>query len=146
RVSADDPPAQVTKLIRLLGSSDSDVREAAAEHLRDIGLPALPALKKVIAETSDAEVRDRAKKLVAHIELNAPADLLTIRGQRGYWLNRVTFSKDGKTAIASGGGVIWYDLETGKEVKRVLELQFARPGLELSADGKQLVTGHQSDK
>src|SRR5436190_625962 len=54
----------------------------------------------------------------------------------GYWLNRVAFTRDGKYAVAGGGGLILYDLETGKEVRRALEFGGARPGLALSRDGR----------
>ena len=58
----------------------------------------------------------------------------------GYWLNRVRFSGDGKYAVAAGGGLILYDLDTGKEVRRVMEVGGARPGLDVSRDGKYALT------
>jgi WD40 repeat protein len=144
-VARDEPPPEIDKLIRQLGDEDFDTREAATAKLAEVGEPALPALKKAAAESRDVEVKQRAAKLVARIEKEKRGDLLTISGQTGYWLNRVTFSKDGKYAIAAGGGVIWYNLETGKEVRRVLEKQYARPGLALSKDGRFFVTSHQND-
>jgi serine/threonine-protein kinase len=64
----------------------------------------------------------------------------------GYWINRVAFTPDGKRAVATGGGVLVYDLETGKELRRVLELQYARRALALSRDGKHFLTGHEHDQ
>jgi WD40 repeat protein len=66
-----------------------------------------------------------------------------IEGQKGYWLNRVAFTPDGRQAVAAGGAVIVYDLEKGKEVRRTHELTGARPGLVLSRDGKLFLTGHR---
>jgi WD40 repeat protein/serine/threonine protein kinase len=65
----------------------------------------------------------------------------------GYWLNRIAFSRDGRQAIASGGAVFWYDLESGREVRKALEdgPRFGRPGLALSSDGGYLLTGHSGD-
>jgi len=144
--AADEKAPDVDQLIRQLGDEDFDVREAATAKLAEVGEAALPALKKAAAESRDVEVKRRAAALVARIEKEKRGDLLTITGPTpGYWINRVTFSKDGKYAIATGGGVIWYNLETGKEVRRVLEKQFARPGLALSKDGSLFVTSHQND-
>jgi WD40 repeat protein len=66
-------------------------------------------------------------------------------GRPGYWINRVAFVGDGRHGIATGGGVILFDLRTGKELKRSHELQFARRGLAVSPDGRYFLTGHQSD-
>jgi WD40 repeat protein len=138
--------ADIDRLIRQLGADDFEAREEATARLARIGEPALPALRKAAAESRDGETKRRAVALIARIEKDARGELLSISGPTsGYWINRVTFSKDGKQAIATGGGVIWFDLDGGKEVRRVLEKQFARPGLALSADGRLFATGHQND-
>jgi WD40 repeat protein len=142
----DDKAAEIERLIRELGDEDFDVRQAATEKLAKIGEAALPALKQA-ADGKDLEVKRRAADLLARIEKEHPVELLSIRGPTtGYWVNRVAFTKDGKQAIATGGGVIWYNLESGKETKRTLEKQFARPALALSRDGRSFATGHQSEK
>jgi Tol biopolymer transport system component len=144
--AADEKAPDIEKLIRQLGDEDFDVREETTAKLAKLGEAVLPALKTAAKESHDVEVKRRAAELVARIEKENRADQLTIRGPTsGYWLNRVTFSKDGKQAIATGGGVIWYDLESGKEVNRTLEKQYARPGLALSKDGQYFATGHQND-
>jgi WD40 repeat protein len=145
-VAPADPAADVDRLIRRLGDDDFGAREEATARLAELGEAALPALKKAAKESPNAEVKRRAVLLVARIEREARGELLTIRGPTpGYWVNRVAFSADGKRAIAAGGGVIWYDLERGTEVNRVLERQFARPGLALSPDGRTFATGHQTE-
>jgi WD40 repeat protein len=60
----------------------------------------------------------------------------------GYWFNRVQFSRDGKYAVTAGGALILIDIETGKEVGRVLEVGGARPALAVAGDGKHVLTGH----
>jgi WD40 repeat protein len=72
-------------------------------------------------------------------------EVRAIVGTRGYWLNRIALTPDGKEAVATGGAVIVYDLKTGKEIRRVLEVRGARPGLALSTDGKLCLTGHSGD-
>jgi WD40 repeat protein len=144
--AADEEARAIDKLIRQLGSDDFDLREEASDKLAKVGEAALPALKAAAKEHRDVEIRRRAALLVERIEKEHRAEQLTIRGPTaGYWVNRVAFSKDGKQAIATGGGVIWYDLTSGKETNRVLEKQYARLALSLSKDGAYFATGHQSD-
>ena len=88
----------------------------------------------------------RAGLIVRAIENKGWGEVRTIVGPtRGYWLNRIAFTPDGKQAVAAGGAVIVYDLATGKEVRRVLERRGARAGLALSKDGKLCLTGHSAD-
>jgi hypothetical protein len=65
----ESPPAQrdVARLVRELAADDWAVREAASAGLRQVGAPALPALREA-AKSSDLEVRVRAQELVASIE------------------------------------------------------------------------------
>jgi WD40 repeat protein len=69
-----------------------------------------------------------------------------IPGQKGYWLNRIAFTPDGKRAVAAGGAVILYDLETGKELFRGFEVTGARPALALAQfpGGMVALTGHSA--
>jgi len=71
-VRAEDAPAsndELKKLVDELGAGDYAKREAAAKKLKAIGKPALPALKKAIADADDAEVVSRAQALVKRIEI-----------------------------------------------------------------------------
>jgi WD40 repeat protein len=143
-VAAPDA-ATIEKLIQQLGDDDFEKRQEASQKLAEVGEPALGSSRKAAKEQTDAEVRERAKDLVKRIEKDLRGELLIFGAGGGYWLNRVAFTPDGKQAVVTGGGVILFDLETGKEINRSLELSFARPGLALSRDGKQFVTGHQYD-
>jgi len=58
---------RVAELVRELSSEEFDKREEAMTALRDIGVPALEALRKA-AESEDEEVKSRAEKLVSEIE------------------------------------------------------------------------------
>ncbi len=146
--AAAAPPdaAEIERLVRQLGSDDRAQRQEAGKRLEAIGEPALEALRQAAAaRDADADVRLRACLVLRAITTSSYAEVLTIQGQPGYWLNRVAFTSDGKQVLATGGAVIWYDLAAGKEVRRVLEVQFARNGLALSADGKLFLTCHQNE-
>lgn len=144
---AIDGPAEIKKLIEQLGSDDGDQRREAAERLQEIGEPALEGLRAAAKGHADPDVRLRAGLLVRAIETGPFGEVKTFgTGTDGYWLNRVAFTADGKGALATGGGVIRYDLGSGKEVYRVLEVQFGRNGLALSRDRTLFLTGHQHDK
>jgi WD40 repeat protein len=56
--------ATVEKLAAELGADDFDQREAASRELSKLGSAALKPLKKLVAESSDAEVRVRAQAIV----------------------------------------------------------------------------------
>lgn len=58
---------RVAELVKELSSEEFDKREEAMAGLRDIGVPALEALKKA-AESEDEEVKSRAEKLLGEIE------------------------------------------------------------------------------
>ncbi len=64
--ATDDP--ETTALIARLGSARGADREAASAALEAKGRAVLPALRKASRESRDAEVRDRAAKLLSQIE------------------------------------------------------------------------------
>jgi WD40 repeat protein len=141
------PPgaAEVPRLIEQLGSGKFREREAASARLEEIGRPAWYPLHKAATASPDPEIRRRAAQLARAIGTRLFVEVRHFGAEGGYWLNRVAFTPDGRRAIATGGAVIFYDLESGKEVNRVLELQYARPGLAVSRDGRAFLTGHQAD-
>jgi WD40 repeat protein len=138
--------AEIEKWIGQLGDDDPARRQEAGKHLEEIGEPAVPALRKTLKGNGDPDVRLRAALLLRSIETGVYAELHHFGEPKSYWLNRVAFTRDGKHLVATGGGVIFYDAQTGKEVGRFHEVQFARRGLALSADGKYFLTGHQNEK
>ncbi len=58
---------EINRLIQQLGSSVFAEREAANKRLENIGEPALDALRREQANSSDAEVRSRAGQLIQNI-------------------------------------------------------------------------------
>jgi WD40 repeat protein len=138
--------ADIDKLIEQLGDDDLAKRRAASKRLEEIGAPAMEKLRDAEKKHSDPDVKLRAGLIVRAIENKGWGEVRIIVGpKRGYWLNRIAFTPDGKHAVVTGGAVIVYDLKTGKEVRRVLEVSGARPGLSLSKDGKLCLTGHSAD-
>lgn len=63
----DQQRAEVADAIDALGSSEFAVRERAASQLLQFGLPILPDLRAVAKESSDPEVRLRARQLVKQL-------------------------------------------------------------------------------
>lgn len=59
---------EITSLVAKLGDVDFHARSEASNRLREIGAPALPALKQA-ANDNNPEVRSRARRLVGLLEL-----------------------------------------------------------------------------
>jgi hypothetical protein len=72
--------AGIDHLIAQLGDNRFHDREAATAALTDIGGPALPGLRKAAAESSDPEIRRRAKQLVGMLENRLDGLLADYRG------------------------------------------------------------------
>lgn len=143
---AEDKP-DIDKLIDQLGHDELAKRREASKRLEEIGMPALEKLQGAERKHRDPDVKLRAGLLVRAIENKGWGEASNIVGTtRGYWFNRIAFTSDGKQAVVTGGAVIVYDLTTGKKLRRVLELNGARPGLALSKDGKLCLTGHPRDR
>jgi WD40 repeat protein len=142
---SEPDPAAVARLIEQLGNEDYAKRQEAARQLQKIGAPALAALEKTVRSHGDPDVRLRAALVVRSISQEAWEQVRRTEGSKGYWLNRIAITPDGRHAVAAGGAVIVYDLETGKELRRAYEVQGARPALALSRDGKQVLTGHSAE-
>ena len=146
-LAADAPSAkEIDALITQLGDDSETRREAAAKKLEEIGEPALEALRKAAKSHADVDVRLRAGLVLRTITDKGWGEVRHFGAGGGYWLNRVAFTRDGKHAIATGGAVIVYDLDTGKELRRSMEMIYARNGFALTRDGKYFFTGHQDDK
>lgn len=56
--------AEIKRLVEKLGSKKFAVREAALKGLKEIGRPALPALRHAVEKATDPEVRQAAKSLI----------------------------------------------------------------------------------
>src|SRR5260370_14628921 len=116
---ADDKPdaTAIARWIDQLGDDDADKRKDAAKHLEQAGEAALEALQKAEKEHADVDVRLRVGLVLRTIVKETWGEIRTFGGQTpGYWFNRVAFAADGKQALVTGGGVVWFDLESGKEL------------------------------
>lgn len=147
KAEAQSTPSDIDRLINQLGDEDFAAREAAITRLVKIGEPALAALKKA-TQHADPEIRRRARETIVRIEDRAGRELRTIRpgpnAQGDDYRIHALFSGDGRHAIALGGDVVWIDLETGKQVKRLLQTHWPRLAQGLSRDGRFLATSHQT--
>jgi WD40 repeat protein len=141
--AADKPdPEMISRLIDRLSDADFARRQEAARQLEKIGAPAAAALEKALQGHADPDVRLRAAVILRAITQEDWREVRHTAGSRGYWLNRVAVTPDGRHALAAGGALILYDLDTGKQQRRAFEVGGARPGLALSRDGRLVLTGH----
>src|SRR5579859_868687 len=93
------PPgeAEVARLIKQLGSDVFAEREAASRELAKAGEAALGALEWA-ARSDDAEVRRRARELVARLHRKLYGEQRQFRAPDKVW--RVAVAPDGKTVLA----------------------------------------------
>ncbi len=67
-------PSGPDRLIAEMGSEQYKIREAATRSLRELGVPALAALRRAAADSDDPEVRHRADWLVRAIQNRVVAE------------------------------------------------------------------------
>ncbi len=140
--AAPVPVEPLEEWIDQLDHIDAAKRFEAARRLKLVGQPALAKVQQAAQGHFNPRVRLRAADVASCIQRG---EILTLGKGSPYWFNRVAFTPHGQYAVVTGGAVIVFDLLTGAEVRRSLELNFARLGLAMSGDGKYFVTGHQQD-
>lgn len=84
---------RVARLIQQLGDDSFAKREAASKELEAIGDPALEALRKAVAAAEDAEIRQRAARVIRAIAERATKKEL--EKLQGTW-SLVSYETDGK--------------------------------------------------
>jgi hypothetical protein len=60
--------AEASRLVSALGSASFQAREAATASLKKLGVPTEPALRKAVAESESAEIRNRAGRLLGALD------------------------------------------------------------------------------
>jgi RNA polymerase sigma factor (sigma-70 family) len=110
---------EINELIKELGSARFKDREAASHKLDSLGLRALPALRKAIAEGNDLEVKRRAEQLLMKIENRLYAPIRAFKGHTNK-ATCVVFSADGKQALSSSDDhtVRLWEVASGKELRQ----------------------------
>jgi WD40 repeat protein len=145
-VAAPPRAGEVEALLEQLADDDRLVRQRAAQKLEALDEDALDALRKTSASHPDVDVRLRAAVIARTIEERHWGEVKAfgpgVGTNLGYWFNRVAFVPGGKHALVAGGAVILFDLNSGAEVHRVLEVTGARRGLAVARDGKHALTAH----
>jgi hypothetical protein len=78
------PPTgdEITRLVAQLDADDFRVRDRATHRLRELGLDALPRLRKAAEESASAEARSRLADVIAGItRLGWRSDLAAVRAE-----------------------------------------------------------------
>src|SRR5262245_49337450 len=96
-VEPDD--AAIARLVKQLGSDSFEKREEATRRLKEIGEPALDALRKAAA-SDDLEVHRRARDVSAAIEARLYGLERLLTGHTGEVWN-VAVSADGRRVLTS---------------------------------------------
>lgn len=138
-------PARIIALVEQLGDPDFARREAADEELNAAGVSAWYRLHRAAATHPNPEVTTRARRLAQAI---ARREFGEVRRFRHHCkeIMCVLFIPDGRQAVTAGGGVITFDLETGREVSRTMMRDYSRDGLALTRDGRRFLTSHRWDQ
>ncbi len=139
-------PPVIRELIEQLGDDNFRKREAAEKRLVAIGEPALELLLGAIKESTDAEVRRRARRVLRAIPRRPLEEIRHFEGQPAnngiLSIQRVVVTPDGLRAVTGGGnGLRTWDLGTGKLLRVFSEKDYAYAALAVSADGKRLILG-----
>ena len=144
-VAAPDD-AEIARLIKQLGDDDFDKREAASKELKAIGEPARAALQEAAASSKDAEIRQRASRLMP--ALDAKLQVLCYEGHSGP-VRGVAFSPDGRCLLSSshdGNGTLQLiEWRTGRLIHSMAH-PFAI-NVAFSPDGKNAIsTAYDGDR
>ncbi len=135
------PHARIQHLIKRLASRKYRDREAATKELENCGTAAVPALRRVLATTHDAEVRSRARRILATIERSHQPLFRCLLGHTNT-VGCVAFSADGRR-LATGsddGTVRGWDVQTGHALWRSRDpLDWVR-GIAWMPSGQQIVS------
>jgi len=111
----EDAESRIPELIRQLGDEAWDKREAASKALEKIGRPALPALRKA-AESEDAEVSARAKRLIEKIA-PAPRPGKAVRVPAAGGLPAIRVQGGGRLVIGKGANALVIAPPKGQNLK-----------------------------
>jgi WD40 repeat protein len=128
----------IRALIAQLGEDTYQKREDADKRLLEVGRPALPLLRKAAKENPDAEVRERAEKLLQAISVKAGTGVIFPESL----IFDIVFTKDGQSfAVACDDKAVrFFDWKTNK-LKQTLKGHTARVwSLAFSPDGNKLVS------
>lgn len=126
-------------LIVQLGSASFIEREKAAATLKEIGEPALDALRSASKLSMDLEIKQRAARLVLEIERRLYREIHRCDGHSEP-VTGVSFSPDGNHVLSTGldEEICVWDVRSGKQVARM------RGDLAcFSADGRQIIVAGQ---
>ncbi|MCE9581979.1 MAG: HEAT repeat domain-containing protein [Planctomycetes bacterium] len=101
----ESDPKKLGELIENLGSSDWDERSNAEKELEAIGKPAVEALTKAMKESTDPEVKVRAKRILQKLGALEKEALSDEQVEEMLELMR---SQDGVAWYGSSGSPSWY--------------------------------------
>jgi WD40 repeat protein len=144
-VHAAPEPSEIDKLIEQLASDDAVRRQESSRRLEEIGEAALEPLRKAGRQHPDPDVRLRALVAARAIDKLLHGSLRRFEGHTDL-VRWVALSPDGKQLLSGGhdGTVRLWELETGKEIRRLGENLALVRSVAFSPDGKLALAGHQN--
>jgi sulfatase modifying factor 1 len=105
---------RIAKLIAQLGDDDFSRRESAQEELIKIGRPVLAAVRKALKDSGDAEVKERAAKIVEKV--SNPVFTPIGKNKQGY--EEYRHEKTGMVFVRIPGGTFKMGSENGNDDER----------------------------
>ncbi len=147
RAESPDPHGErpnhfaIARLIEQLGSNEFPERERASQRLGQIGEPAVGRLRAAV-KSPDLEVRFRARDVLQSIHHRLYSQRLVLEGH-GDVVVSVAVSPDGRRALSGSndGTIRLWDLESGKQIRRLHGHRGAAWAVAFSPDGRYALGG-----
>lgn len=132
---------RIARLVGDLASEDLATRQAAMRDLGKIGEPAVAALRQA-TKVGDPDVRLRAHVVLRAIDRAQGPEDLVLTGHTAD-LVCLDLSRDGKKVLSGGndGTARLWDLDTGKEVRRVQGMPGKVWAVAFAPDGRSALVG-----
>jgi WD40 repeat protein len=142
KASAGANEKTIRALIAQLSDDSFEKRESAQKKLAELGEAAIRYLQEALRTSTDAEMRERASRLLMAIEQRLFSELRSTR-VAGVWGTRIALTPDGKRFVTVG-----YDTLNVGDFENGASAMASEPGdgrlywcVAVSSDGKRAIAG-----